>query len=44
MMRGDRKASKKIAAKDVGFEARTRHAEQLVDVVELDAELDFSIL
>ena len=27
-------------SKDVGFEARTRHAEQLVGVVELDAELE----
>src|ERR1700731_5176047 len=27
-------------SKDVGIEARTRHAEQLVGVVELDAELE----
>jgi hypothetical protein len=27
-------------SKDVGFEALTRHAEQLVGVVELDAELE----
>ena len=35
-----RRSSKKIAAKDVGIETRTRHAEQFVGVVELDAELE----